>query len=156
MQLNYQKPLPGKFPDIIELQYQVIPQFKVNPDSDGPLTLSHLELPVTTNPAQIPVLASAGIALSPYIANKRLYSATEAREKHLWLEFQDPPADPNDSFFIRLLNYAPDPLLARFEADMLTNTQEPSLPIDPELIRVISSGNDTDDEAGLWTPCAGK
>lgn len=141
------KPLPGKLPDIIELRYQIIPQFKVAPASDGPLVLN-LELPVTTNPAQIPVLASAGVALSPYIANED-YSATEPREKHLWFEFKDAPADPNDSFFIRLLNYSPDPLLAYLTTGQLTNTQEPSLPVDPELIRVISSGNDTDDEAGL-------
>jgi hypothetical protein len=143
------KPLPGNFPDIIELQYQVIPQFIAHtpPKSDPPLTLN-LELPVTTVPAQIPILASAGIALSDYKSNSD-YSATEAREKHLWLEFQDPPADPNDTFFIRLLNYAPDPLLSKITPELLANTQEPSLPIDPELIRVISSGNDTDDLAGL-------
>jgi len=141
------KPLPGNFPDIIELQYKIIPQFKVAPQADDPLTLS-LELPVTTNPAQIPVLASAGIASSPYIANSD-YSATQAREKHLWFEFKEPPADPHDSFFIRLLNYAPDPLLANLSAGLIENTQEPTLSIDPELIRVISSGNDTDDESGL-------
>jgi len=143
------KPLGNNFPDIIELQYQVIPQFKINPApvSDGPLVLN-IELPVTTNPSQIPELASAGIALSPYVS-KNNYSATEAREKYLWLEFTDAPADPNDTFFIRLLNYAPDPLLANVTFDLLENTQEPALPIDPELIRVITSGNDTDDKAGL-------
>lgn len=141
------KPLAGKFPDIIELEYQIIPQFLKSPVADSPLILN-LELPVTTVPAQIPILASAGIALSKYRANSD-YSATEAREKHLWLEFQDPPTDPNDTFFIRLLNYAPDPLLSKLSPELLANTQEPSLPIDPELIRVISSGNDTDDKAGL-------
>lgn len=141
------KPQPGMFPDIIELEYIVTPQFKTAPASDDPLILN-LELPVTTNPAQIPVIASAGIALSPYIANKD-YSATEAREKHLWFEFKEPPADPNDSFFIRLLNYAPDPLLSYLTTGILENTQEPALPVDPELIRVIASGNNTDDEAGL-------
>lgn len=141
------KPEAGKFPDIIELQYKIIPQFKTNPTADPALTLN-LELPVTTNPTQIPALASAGIALSPYIANAD-YSATEAREKHLWLEFQEGALDPNDSYFIRLLNYAPDPLLSTISPDLLANTQEPSLPIDPELIRTISSGNDTDDKAGL-------
>jgi len=141
------KPQEGKFPDIIELEYQVIPQFKLTPESDNPLTLQQ-ELPVTTIPHQIPILASAGIALSPYIANDN-YSATEAREKHLWLEFQESPADPNDSFFIRLLNYAPDPLLSNITPELLGNTKEPSLPIDPELIRVITSGNDSDDKAGL-------
>lgn len=141
------KPLAGKFPDLIELQYQVIPQFIAAPAADKPLTLK-IELPVTTIPSQIPELASAGIALSPYIKNKD-YSATEAREKHLWFEFKEAPADPNDIFFIRLLNYAPDPLLANFTAGLVENTQEPTLPIDPELIRVVSSGNNTDDEAGL-------
>jgi hypothetical protein len=141
------KPSSGKFPDLIELQYQVIPQFIAAPAADAPLTLS-VELPVTTIPSQIPELASAGVALSPYIKNKD-YSATEAREKHLWFEFKDAPADPNDIFFIRLLNYAPDPLLANLTAGLVENTQEPTLPIDPELIRVISSGNNTDDEAGL-------
>jgi len=141
------KPLLGKFPDTIQLQYTITPQFLAAPKADQPLMLN-LELPVTTPPAQIPVLASAGIALSPY---KELnnYSATEPRDKYLWLEFQETPSDPNDSFFIRLLNYAPDPLLSKMSTDLLINTQEPALPIDPELIRVISSGNDTDDEAGL-------
>ena len=139
--------LPAIFPDIIELEYIVTPQFKTAPAADNPLILN-LELPVTTNPAQVPVLASAGVALSPYIANKD-YSATEAREKHLWFEFKEPPSDPNDSFYIRLLNYAPDPLLAYLTTGILENTQEPSLPVDPELIRVIASGNTTDDEAGL-------
>ncbi|HTI60794.1 hypothetical protein [Mucilaginibacter sp.] len=141
------KPLPGKFPDIIELEYIITPQFIAAPAADKPLALN-LELPVTTNPSQIPVLASAGMALSKYITNDD-YSATEAREKHLWFEFKDAPADPNDSFFIRLLNYAPDPLLAQLTPGLVENTQEPALPIDPELIRVISSGNNTDDEAGL-------
>jgi hypothetical protein len=143
------KPIGNNFPDIIELQYQVIPQFITTPApaSDGPLTLN-IELPVTTNPSQVPELASAGIALSPYVS-KDNYSATEAREKYLWLEFKEAPADPNDSFFIRLLNYAPDPLLSDVTFDLLENTAEPALPIDPELIRVITSGNDTDDKAGL-------
>ena len=143
------KPLGNNFPDIIELQYQVIPQFKTSPApaSDAPLVLN-ITLPITTNPSQVPELASAGIALSPYVS-KDNYSATEAREKYLWLEFTEGPADPNDSFFIRLLNYAPDPLLSNVTFDLLENTQEPALPIAPELIRVITSGNDTDDGAGL-------
>lgn len=144
------KPVGNNFPDIIELQYTITPQFSstiAEPTVDAPLVLS-VKLPVTTNPQQIPELASAGIALSPYISKDK-YSATEAREKYLWLEFKEEPADPNDSFYIRLLNYAPDPLLANMSLDLLENTQEPALPIDPELIRVISSGNDTDDKAGL-------
>ncbi len=142
------KPVPPVlFPDVIELQYIITPQFKSAPDADKPLILN-LELPVTTNPVQIPVLASAGIALSPYIANKD-YSATEAREKRLWFEFKEPPADPNDSFYIRLLNYSPDPLLAYLTTGQLENVQEPALPIAPELIRAIVSGDVTDDKAGL-------
>ncbi|HEY4326852.1 MAG TPA: hypothetical protein VGN20_22895 [Mucilaginibacter sp.] len=143
------KPIGNNFPDIIELQYQVIPQFRISPApvSDGPLTLNII-LPVTTCPSQIPELASAGIALSPYVS-KDNYSATEAREKYLWLEFKEGPRDPYDAFFIRLLNYAPDPLLSNVSLELLENTYEPPLPIDPELMKVVTSGNDTDDDAGL-------
>ncbi len=94
------------------------------------------------------MLASAGFALTPYQALNN-YSATAPRERHLWFEFTDAPADPNDAFFIRLLNYAPDPLLCDITPDMMTNPPEPARPIDPELKRVISPGDTTHDDAGL-------
>ncbi|MEM6344935.1 MAG: hypothetical protein AAF927_13675 [Bacteroidota bacterium] len=147
------KPDPDStaFPDIIELEYFLEPQFKdgeVPFAPDGELKLD-LRLPVTTNPAQVPVLASAGIALSPYRRDER-YANTEARERHLWIELEEAVEDPNDELFIRFLAYSPDPLLVAGNrlADLLEAPKDPEFPIDPEWIRVIRP-DQADDNAGL-------
>jgi hypothetical protein len=146
------KPQPGDpaetaFPDVIELDYRIEARFKHPPESeDEPETLS-LALPVTTTPAQVPRIVSAGIALSKYLRDEK-YSATEARERYLWFEFDEPVRDPNDSYFIRLLGYAPDPLLSDNRLETFVPPDEPPLNIDPELIRVITPGQ-SDDQAGL-------
>ncbi len=114
--------------------------------SDPPLQLS-LTLPVTTQPAQVPRIVAAGLALSPYRRNET-YSATEPRQRSLWIELDQPPADPDDAYFIRLLGYAPDPMLSDDRLETLQPPEETSLPIDPELVRVITPGQ-SDDHAGL-------
>ena len=147
------KPDPSstEFPDIIDLEYVVSPQFKadqipatVDPDLDLSITL-----PVTTIPAQIPRLASAGVALSPYQRDDR-YANTEPRARHLWIELEEPIEDPNDALFVRFLAYSPDPLLVRGSVlkSLMDAPEEPALPIDPELIRQIRPGQ-SDDNAGL-------
>jgi hypothetical protein len=63
----------------------------------------------------------------------------------LWLEFEEPVQDPNDTVFARILGYAPDPLLSFPNPDqLLVRQDDPPLAIDPELIRVITKdqGND--------------
>jgi len=140
---------PGEtaFPDIIELSYTLQPRFSTPPaqqDDPAPLTL---ELPVTTPPAQVPRLVSAGVALSQYRRSDD-YSATEPRERYLWLEFAEPVRDPNDSYFIRILGYSTDPLLSDNRPETFVPPDEPPLNIDPELIRVITPGQ-SDDNAGL-------
>ncbi len=146
------KPQPGDpqataFPDVIELSYRLEPRFKASPDQqDEPTTLA-LTLPVTTPPAQLPRLVSAGLALSQYRRNEA-YSATEPRQRFLWLEFAEPVRDPNDIYFIRLLGYAPDPLLSDNRPETLLPPDEPPIGLDPELIRVITPGQ-SDDQAGL-------
>jgi hypothetical protein len=104
-------------------------------------------LPLAVAPRQTPKLASAGIALSPYttIGN---YSATGPRKRGVWLEFTEPVADQHDTFFARVLAYGPDPLLVRGLTYNLPNPEEPDLPIDPELIRVITPQS-SHDNAGL-------
>ncbi|MBZ5655741.1 MAG: hypothetical protein LAO56_10750 [Acidobacteriia bacterium] len=136
-------------PDIIELDYDVQPHFASPPvHSDDPASFKlHLDLPVTTPPAQVPRIVSAGLALSKYERSKD-YASTEARRRFLWLEMEEPIRDPNDEYFIRFLGYAPDPLLSDDRIETFTPQEEPPLPIDPELIRVIPQ-NATDDEAGL-------
>lgn len=140
-------PAETRFPDIIELAYRVEPRFRTAPaQSDPPETLD-LVLPVTTPPAQIPRIVSAGLALSKYQRNDT-YSATEARRRFLWVELDGPVHDPHDAYFIRLLGYAPDPVLSDDRIETFVPPEEPPLPIDPELIRVIPPAA-TDDEAGL-------
>jgi hypothetical protein len=137
-----------RFPDLIEVQYTIKPAYK-NPggaatDADYVLPL---ELPITTPPAQIPKIVSAGIALSPYVA-KDNYSETEPRRRYLWIEFAEPVLDSKDTYFARVLSNAPDQLISNNSPELLVTTDEPSLPIDPEPIRIITF-NQSNDDAGL-------
>jgi hypothetical protein len=137
-----------RFPDTIEVSYTIETRFKpghaAQQDAPAPRALA---LPMTTPPAQVPKIASAGIALSPYHRNAK-YSATEPRQRFLWVEFEAPVADPNDAYFARVLQYAPDQLISNNQPELLEAQPEPALPIDPELVRVIPPGA-TNDLAGL-------
>jgi hypothetical protein len=140
------KPAKGQFPRERELHYRIVPVLRKTPQqADAPLEIS-VRLPVTTPPAQVPRLASAGIALSPYQRSSD-YSRTEPRRRLLWLEFAEPPADPHDGIFARVLASAPDPALLRTGIDG-PELAEPPLPLDPEPLRVIVPGQ-ADDGAGL-------
>lgn len=137
-----------RFPDNIEVNYVIETRFKAGhaAQADGNEVLD-ITLPITTPPAQIPKIASAGIALSPYRRNER-YSATEPRQRFLWVEFEEPIKDPNDTFFARVLAYTPDQLISNNHPELLVAPEEPALPVDPEYIRVIPPGA-TNDLAGL-------
>jgi hypothetical protein len=145
------KPDAGSFPAERTIGYTVTPQFAATPtQQDAPLAFS-LDLPMATPPAQTPQLASAGIALSPYTRSAD-YSSTEARKRVLWFELSEPLDNPRDTYFARVLSYAPDPVLT---GDQVTSgpgpinpPPEPPLPIDPELIRIITPGM-SDDRSGL-------
>ncbi len=139
-----------KFPDEIFVSYRIVVNYLMDgvvvPKHDDELLL-FLHLPVTTQPAQVPKIVSAGMAFSKYMRDLD-YANTETRERYLWVEFERPPADPDDTFFARMLAYAPDTLLANWEPDLLIAPLEPALPIEPEPIRIISSAS-SDDETGL-------
>ncbi len=140
------KPEPGQHPREIDLAYRLVPVFRAAPArADAPLEMS-IRLPVTTAPAQIPRLVSAGLALSSYRRDAG-YSRTEPRRRALWLELEEPPSDPRDGYFARVLARAPDPALLRGGPDV-AEPAEPPLPVDPEPIRTIVSGQ-SDDQAGL-------
>ena len=139
------KPSGSSHPKELDVAYEIAPRFRHLPDDqDDPLSLS-LHLPIAVPPSQTPKLASAGVALSAYRRTDD-YSSTEAREQALWLEFAEPPADPRDDYFVRVLTYAPDPMLTGGEK--VSPPAEPPLPIAPEHIRVIRPGQ-SDDGAGL-------
>jgi hypothetical protein len=133
------KPPIGQFADTSEVKYRVTPRFRNGhvPVADGPLLTPALLLPATVNPTQTPKLIGAGIALSPYMRNAQ-YSATEARKRLLWLEFDGKPIDGNDELFARVLAMAPDQLISNNDPSLLEVPEEGSLPIDPEYIRVIT------------------
>jgi len=136
------------FPDTIEVSYSIEVRFK--PDHAQPQTspeLLTLTLPITTPPAQVPRIVSAGIAMSPYIRNET-YSTTEDRRRYLWIEFAEPIADPSDIYFARVLANAPDQLLSNNNPELLAAPEEPALPIDPEFIRAVTPGA-ANDLAGL-------
>lgn len=104
-------------------------------------------LPVTTPPRQVPRVVSAGHAFGEYRAGEH-YESTASRRRMLWLELAEPPEDPRDTYFARVLTSAPDPmLLPRTEPspDPIGHTRPA---IDPELVRVVRPGQ-ADDYAGL-------
>lgn len=140
----------GQHPDEILLEYTIQPNFKEeNPDLvvDEPLTLS-LHLPITTPPAQMPKVVSAGTAMSRY-SRDATYANTEVRQRYLWVEFDRPVDNPRDAFFGRITAYAPDPLLAAWLPEwMEPRNPPPALAIEPEPIRLISPGH-SDDKSGL-------
>ncbi len=137
-----------EFPDTIQVTYTLETRFKADhgaqQDAAEPLAL---ELPITTPPAQVPKIASAGIAQSPYVRNEK-YSATEPRRRYLWIEFEEPIKDPEDTYFCRVLAVAPDQLISNNDPALLIAPEEPDLPIDPEPMRVVMQGA-TNDLAGL-------
>lgn len=137
-----------RLPDLIEVGYSIKPAYKrlQGAATDGDYAAS-IALPITTPPAQVPRIVSAGIALSPYIASDD-YAKTESRRRVLWVEFAEPIRDSKDTYFARVLCAAPDQLISNNAPELFVAPDEPSLLIDPEYVRVISH-NQSADEAGL-------
>lgn len=135
-------------PDELNVEYELTPRFRPNHGAPATFKTEKLHLPTTIIPSQVPEIASVGIAFSPYLANER-YSATEPRQRYLWVELKEPVKDPHDTLFCRVLAYAPDQLLSHSRGGIMTEVpEEPALPIDPEYIRAITPGQ-TDDMAGM-------
>ena len=136
------------FPDTIDLSYSIETRFKDDhAEQQDTFEALELTLPITTPPSQVPKITSAGIALSPYVRNET-YSASEARKRYLWIEFDEPVKNPNDVYFARVLAIAPDQLLSNNNPELLAAPQESALPIDPEFVRIVTEGA-TNDLAGL-------
>ncbi|WP_273566078.1 hypothetical protein [Maribacter halichondriae] len=136
------------FPDTIDVSYTLEPQFKDNhaTEKDDP-EVSAMTLPITTPPAQVPKIVSAGMALSPYVRDEK-YASSESRKRFLWIEFDEPVQDPQDSYFARVLANSPDQLISNNHPSLFVAPEEPPLPIDSENLRVISPAS-SNDLAGL-------
>jgi len=154
------QPAPGAFPAVLTPDYKLTANFPVAPAISQ--SWSTLKLPIVTMPAQTPKIVATGIAESPYVAAPD-YSSTQQRDRYLWIEFDAPIADSSDdAYFGRVLAYGPDPLLAGalLPPHHVPDTEpEPPLAIDPETVRVVFAGEDSD-ESGLdamtpLTPASG-
>ena len=135
------KPAPGEFPNELTVSYEIVATLRDELPSPEVVRASIL-LPVTTPPVQVPLLISAGIALTPHEPAED-YSATNQRERMLWLEFDALPNDPQDSYFVRVLAAAADPLLT--DEAIAEVVPEPALPLDDERMRKITSRQPRDD-----------
>lgn len=134
------KPPDGTFPTELTVDYELSPSYRGVP-APSPIQQA-IRLPVTTPPAQVPQILSAGVALSPYSRGTD-YSFTEGRDRTLWFEFAEEPRDTGDAYFVRILATSPDPLLMdRFAT--VPEPVEPALAIDPEWMREIAQGQPSD------------
>jgi hypothetical protein len=145
------QPVAPAFPRDSVLNYTVSAAF---PSASLQQSAYSIRVPITTPPVQVPHIVSTGIAESPY-QHAPDYSTTTSRDRYLWVEFDQPIADTaDDTYFGRVLAYGPDPLLAASllpqgsPEDMLPESIEPPLPIDPEPMRRIFSGQSAD-QSGL-------
>lgn len=141
------KDLGLEFPEELIVEYNLKAKLKpnsavVNPDLNFS---SSIHLPVSTAPAQTPKIVSVGLAMSPYKYDEEAYTFSNERRKYLWLEFEEPPADPKDTYFARVMAYSPDPYLCRVDDDLIKNIDE-DLPFNlkEEEIRKIIPGMDND------------
>jgi len=142
------KPENDKFPHTLALKYEIEANLLYAPVNGQPETVEiDITLPVAVKPLQIPKVVSAGIALSSYERDWSGYSWTKPRRKMLWLEFEEPVLDPNDSYFVFVKSYAPDPLLIN-TVESIQDPKEDNPYIDPELIRIVTPGQ-SDDSAAL-------
>lgn len=134
---------PTEYPTEQRVRYELVPAYETGQVGDR-IESPTIELPVTTPPAQVPRLVSAGIAFTPVGPDD---DYTTARRSSLWLEFAAPPRDPGDGYFVRPLVSAPDPLLT--DVAVPETVPEPALPVDPEWMRRIAVDQPHDDNGAL-------
>jgi hypothetical protein len=132
------------------LPYEVDVSYTMRVSFEGGTSVAQsidTRLPVVIAPAQVPRVAAAGIALSPYQPDDR-YASTISRTRRLWLEFAEPIADPRDAYFVRPLFRTPDPMLLPETTPVADPDVVESIPMDPEWVRIITPGQ-VKDLAGI-------
>ncbi len=141
---------PDGFPYEMAVKYEV----RVRLEAGGNINDSiETLLPIVTPPKQLPKVVAAGIALTPYGRDPERdpeYAATTSRIKRLWIEFAEPLTDSRDAWFVKPLSIAPDPMLLPNTQPVADPIEVQGVPLDPELVRVITPGQ-VQDLAGLST-----
>lgn len=141
---------PRLGPDKLPYEMAVTYRARLRFEGGGGITQSiDTLLPIVTPPAQVPKVVAAGIALSAYGRDAE-YAATDARAKRLWIEFAEPLADGRDAWFARPLSITPDPMLLPGSEPAADPLVVEGVPLDPELVRVITPGQ-VQDLAGRST-----
>lgn len=130
----------------MDVRYAV--RFRLEGGGSVPATVE-TRLPIVSPPAQVPKIVAAGIALTPYARDPE-YASTQPRIKRLWLEFAEPLRDPRDGWFVRALTSTPDPMLLPGSEPVADPVTLEGVPLDPELVRVITPGQ-AKDLSGLAT-----
>lgn len=126
------------FPEEALLRYRIQPHFRKDtaPAYASPEAVV-IHLPITQYPAQTPKLLSAGIAQTAFVTDEH-YASTQPRRRCLWLEMADAPADEKTVYYVRMLTYAPDPMLCAMTEALALQVQEaPPLAVPPEPVRVL-------------------
>ncbi len=136
-----------RFPDELWAEYKIKPKTREEHPNAETVETEQLTLPTVLPPMQIPKLVSVGIAFSPYERTDD-YSSSEARKRYLWIEFDQPVENPDDTYFCRVLGNAPDQLIASNANEQLVPPEESPISLDPELTRQITPGQ-SDDKAGM-------
>ena len=137
---------PDGFPYEMAVSYKARVRF----EGGGSTTMTvDTVLPIVTPPKQVPKVVAAGIALTPYGRDAE-YASTDTRIRSLWLEFAEPLADSRDAWFARVLTTTPDPMLLPGVEPVADPVVVEGVPLDPELVRVITPGQ-VQDLAGLST-----
>jgi hypothetical protein len=141
---------PRMGPDNLPYEMAVTYQVRLRFEGGGGVTQSvDTLLPIVTPPAQVPKVVAAGIALTPYGRDSE-YATTDSRTKRLWIEFAETLADARDAWFVRPLTTSPDPMLLPSWEPVADPVVVEGVPLDPELVRVITPGQ-VQDLAGLST-----
>jgi len=135
---------PDGLPYEIDVSYEISLSLETGPKVKQ-VVESHL--PVATPPVQVPKVKAAGIALTPYKADND-YASTHPRIRRLWLEFEEELTDQRNAYFVKALHRTPDPMLLPDWEPVADPVMLESIPLDPELVRVITPGQ-VEDFAGL-------
>jgi hypothetical protein len=125
---------PDQLPNELTPQYAVSFSFKNALTSDPPVARS-IRLPVIILPLQNLEIVSASVPTFP-CTRAADYSSTSLWDRTLWIKLIDPPQDPRDRCFARVLGNVPDPLSSNLE-QTVPATDNPPLHIKPETVHTI-------------------
>ncbi len=144
-------PFPDQlYPSELMVAYKIVSHLREEDDDfqNRETLLIDIHLPISSNPTQVPVIVSAGLASSPYTRDQEKYAFSQPRQQFLWVEFSEIVQNPADRYFCRFIGNSPDPLLAKWDESWINAKFENEFPIKPDELKVVYSDH-SDDRSGL-------